>query len=605
MSLFEIGNYVIIKDIYLGKIVKKIWNGYGIIVKLDNNKDYIDNTILQYHLVSDINTNNNINGFMLVNSNTKIRLVDKNKLFELIKYDLKTEKFVYIDNKINKQYNFFIKNILPKNYPNIIGNLINDEVRINQEEYNKNYKFENIKQIGGYSNNNSQLITNNSSLINNSSLTNNSQLNNNLHLNKEFIITDKNYNPYNTKNKIYPYVIQFPKLINTATAKQENLLNKNPNIIYQNENIQEDNYEKYIKNMISNLFINENIIDYEDEFKDDLLTANQAEKLDILQEGQRDHVIKPTIKKVLERFDKIDSNLYLDLTNTLLYKHIITDNKLDTVSFGVQLINIIKDLLIKMQTNIKFDDGRSLLDEINLFNFIKFKISGGYIIIVNKNNEIKISNRIITNKLVPNLQILANQYNNSIDYKILSNIILQNKSSLDIENNKQIIEEAINILAQDYYICLQTRVEYLLWTLTRLLLCWYAEPFLSENILEIKILINLYRARGIKNFNQDIGVQPVILIIPKYGKESALKILSFLSYYFFPYKKVGWINSSPSYFTKVDNLIYYTNGSIDLKKYIKFLIKSNSNIINPLSADFTKINLASNLNDIEYSLPSN
>ena len=72
-----------------------------------------------------------------------------------------------------------------------------------------------------------------------------------------------------------------------------------------------------------------------------------------------------------------------------------------------------------------------------------------------------------------------------------------------------------------------------------------------------------------EEFNKDNGIQPEIVIVPHYGRESSLKILSYLSYYFFPYKNVGWTDSYPSYFTKVDNLIYYTNGSIDLKKYIK------------------------------------
>jgi hypothetical protein len=117
-------------------------------------------------------------------------------------------------------------------------------------------------------------------------------------------------------------------------------------------------------------------------------------------------------------------------------------------------------------------------------------------------------------------------------------------------------------------------------------------------------LINLYRARGIKEFNKEVGVQPVILVVPKYGKESALKVLSYLSYYFFPYKNVGWKGSSPSYFNKVNELIYYTNGSIDLKKYIKYLLKSGNKLISPISNDFTKIDLPNDTNDIEYKLPN-
>jgi len=77
MSLFEIGNYVIIDDIYMGKIIKKIWNGYGVIVKLDNEQNHIDNTILQYHLINDIINDSDIKGYMLVKSDNKMRLINK------------------------------------------------------------------------------------------------------------------------------------------------------------------------------------------------------------------------------------------------------------------------------------------------------------------------------------------------------------------------------------------------------------------------------------------------------------------------------------------------------------------------------------------------
>ena len=107
MSDFEIGNYVIIKDLYLGRIIKKIWNGLGTIVKLDNDKDYIDNTIKQYHLISDLVNGLDVRGYMLVNSNDKMRRVNKNNLFEVVTNDLNKEKFVYIDSKIMNNYNYF------------------------------------------------------------------------------------------------------------------------------------------------------------------------------------------------------------------------------------------------------------------------------------------------------------------------------------------------------------------------------------------------------------------------------------------------------------------------------------------------------------------
>jgi hypothetical protein len=166
------------------------------------------------------------------------------------------------------------------------------------------------------------------------------------------------------------------------------------------------------------------------------------------------------------------------------------------------------------------------------------------------------------------------------------------------------IEEALKILSQEYIICFQPNIDILIWTISRLIISWYSDPKLCENIFKIKILINLFRARGIKEFNKDQGIQPVIMIIPTYGKKNAIKVLSHLSYFFFPYKKLGWEKSKPTWFDCLDNLMYYTNGSLELKKYVKFLIGSQSpsqtQFNNPLSKDMTQINTPNIDNKIEY-----
>ena len=680
MSLFEIGNYVIIDDLYIGKIIKKIWNGYGMIIKLDNQPNYLDNTILQYHLLNDVVDNSDISGFMLAKSENKIRLVNKHNLAEIIKNELTKEKFIYIENKLNNNYNFFINNILPNIRTNTLQNVpvVNVPNTMRQTSATQNAIVggnldvnEQLKKINNYvdlKKLKEKIPTNEEINFNNLNL----ETNINSKMSNYINIIGGVYNPYiNNINKINPK-IEIPKLINTAviqkgannksslvavhhlletTDQREindgtrqdllsigttdttgtfittdnknkfvNNLNKSQNKSqeedegseneeekdkikkYREQDKAEDNYELYIRNTINNLFKSEYEIDHEEFFEDDKLTARVAENLNLLAKGEREEKIKPTIKLVLEKFKKINKSLYLDLTNTLLYKHIIADNKLDNVSFGKELILRIKECLLNLQKKIRFEDNRPTDEIINLFNYLKFKIAGGYILIEDITKE-NTNVRTITPELVPNLNLLKEQYGNPINYQILSNIILENKSTLDVKKNKEIIVETLNILAQDYFICVQSRVEYLLWTLTRLILCWYADPVLNENIVKIKVLINLYRARGIKDFNKDIGVQPVILIVPKYGRDSALKILSTLSYYFFPYKNVGWKGSSPSYFNKVDDLLYYTNGSIDLKKYIKHLLKTGNEIVSPISNDFTKIKLENNSNDIEYKLP--
>jgi len=585
MSLFEVGNYVIIDDIYMGKIIKKIWNGYGYIVKLDNDPNYIDYTIAQYKLLNDILEDENIKGYMLVKSNNKMRLINKNNLINLVKEEIKKEKYIYIEKKINENLLNYRNNELFKINTDILDIKIVEQNPIDE--------------------NSEQIIT--TGMVLNNNLTGGSRIKKtklkggNPKIKPQINIIGEIYNPYIGNRQITEtHMNIIPRLINTATIIKEktDITDK-----YKKEDINEDNYNLYMHDMINKLFTTENEIDYTEIFDDDKLYAMEAERLNVLEEGQRLNVIKPGIKAVLEKFEKIDPKLYLDLTNTLLYKHIITDNKIDNVSFGIQLIKKIKNILINIQKSIKFEDGRNLLDEINLFGYLKFKISDGYIILENENYDLQNIQRVISKEIVPDLKLLESQYNQPINYKILSNIILKNKTTQELQYNKDIVIEALNILAQDYFICLQPKVEYLLWCLTRLILCWYAEPILNENIFKIKILINLYRARGIKEFNKDMGVQPVILIVPKYGRDSALKILSHLSYYFFPYKNVGWKDSSPSFFNKVDDLIYYTNGSIDLKKYIKYLLKTGNKIISPISNDFTKIDLPNDTNDIELKLP--
>ena len=48
--------------------------------------------------------------------------------------------------------------------------------------------------------------------------------------------------------------------------------------------------------------------------------------------------------------------------------------------------------------------------------------------------------------------------------------------------------------------------------------------------------------------------------------------------------------------------MYYTNGSLELKKYIKYLINTGSKFSNPMSKDLTPINTPFIENKIEYTL---
>jgi len=370
--------------------------------------------------------------------------------------------------------------------------------------------------------------------------------------------------------------------------------------IYRIQAGQEDNYIKYIEKIISDLFISDTNIKWEENFYIGIGSIEYIKSINVLGEENINEIIKPCLVSVLEKFNQIEPEQIYEFENTLMYKHLIYDENIDTISLGKELISLIKDTLVEFQKSIEFDDGEKLLSNTNLFDFLNFKIVGGYIEIVNVNSST--DSRIITPELVPELNELSFQYSKPIDYNILLPIVLENKTSSDVVINKSMIEEALKILSQEYILCFQPNVDVLLWTIARIILCWFADPKLNDNIYKIKILINLFRSRGDKEFNKDQGVLPIIQIIPNYGKKNALQVLSHLSYFFFPYKKLGSLNSNPTWFDSIDNLMYYTNGSLELKKYIKYLVNIGSKFSNPMTKDLTQINTTFIENKIEYTL---
>jgi hypothetical protein len=105
-------------------------------------------------------------------------------------------------------------------------------------------------------------------------------------------------------------------------------------------------------------------------------------------------------------------------------------------------------------------------------------------------------------------------------------------------------------------------------------MCYYADNELQYNIRKIKVLINQWRSRSDRKFNRKFGILPSIVIYPRYGKDSARLVLQKISDYFLLYQNTGWQCSTPSYFTKVNNLIWYTNGAIDLKLYFRKIKKA-------------------------------
>jgi hypothetical protein len=360
----------------------------------------------------------------------------------------------------------------------------------------------------------------------------------------------------------------------------------------------EDNYIEYIKKMIENIFMEESRVVWEE--NNTPLSGVDNNSNDVLGEDNVNMVIKPAIVSVLEKYDPINMDQYYDYKNTLMYRHLILDDHVDTISLGKQMIRTIRELLFKIQDKIDFENGK-MIENINLFDFINFRIVGGNIELINRFAPKDF--RVVTPEVLPSLSFFSGMYGKPIDYGLLTTLIFQNKLPEDVEVNKDMLKEAVKIMSLEYLICFQPKVEFLLWTICRLVLCWYSDKYLYDNILKIKVLINLYRARGLKQVNKDIDVQPVIVIVPKYGKEIVTKVMSHLSFYFFPYKRLGWESSNPTYYNKIDDLIHYTNGSSEVKRYIKFIRgkntvgKTNEKLFNK---NFTKVELGNNENDVEY-----
>jgi hypothetical protein len=58
---------------------------------------------------------------------------------------------------------------------------------------------------------------------------------------------------------------------------------------------------------------------------------------------------------------------------------------------------------------------------------------------------------------------------------------------------------------QEYLIALQPEPKYQIWVVKRLIMAWYADVDLQNNIRKIKILINQWRARSDQEFNKKNG----------------------------------------------------------------------------------------------------
>lgn len=205
----------------------------------------------------------------------------------------------------------------------------------------------------------------------------------------------------------------------------------------------------------------------------------------------------------------------------------------------------------------------------------------------------------ITEANTPGLKYFKWQYGLPIDYDTLKYVLFQNKFQENLVQDKSQLEEAKRILAQEYLIAFQPEPLYVMWFAKRLIECWYADDDLNANIRKIKILVNLYRARN-NDHNRVHGVLPIIVIYPKYGATSAEIVIKKLLTHFWKQIPVGWKCSHPTYFVRLTDFLYYTNGAIDLKLYHrKVLEESKESLANKsFGKTYTRFENASDLGQI-------
>ena len=335
-----------------------------------------------------------------------------------------------------------------------------------------------------------------------------------------------------------------------------------PNEIEKKEQVKQNPFLSEKKNH----YFSENKIDFILTDNDNVLKSFPKDKIEL-------------IRRKLIAFEKIEEKDIKTIVNKNIAVNNLINNNDDLINEGNKIISWIDKVLKK-----------------EIFKDLITHIYDDYVYITRKGTKI---NDVITKKLVSNLKYFDWQYNNPIDYDTLKYVIYQNTFQKKLQENILQKKEAEEILSQEFVIALQPAPEYQMWTLKRLIMILYGDTAVESRIRKIKVLINQYRADPKQEYNKKNGILPQILIYPKYGVENSRLIISKLEYYFSlyidsifnkNYLNIEWINSNPTYFIKKNNLIYFSNGSIDLKKYIEDSIKSNNKVSNDtFTEDFTKL----------------
>ncbi len=240
---------------------------------------------------------------------------------------------------------------------------------------------------------------------------------------------------------------------------------------------------------------------------------------------------------------------------------------------------IIADKLIDKYVNNRGGKARWLLNDL----IVKVH-TDGYVHVTREGVKLK---NIITEDLVPGLSNLVSEYGKPIDYQKLKHLVIHTDTERNLD--KKTYVEAEKILAQENLIILQPKPQFQWWCIKRLMQIWYSSEYMLSNIRKIKILINQYRGDSTKDHNKKFGTLPSIVIYPVYGTQPARSIISTLTKYFTIYNDVGWECSQPSYTKKISNLLWYSNGNLDLKYYYRNVVKNENIESGTFESNFSKL----------------
>ncbi len=412
---------------------------------------------------------------------------------------------------------------------------------------------------------------------------------------------------------------QFNKNPNLFTQNMQSINNFNPNQFSQNYNNQSFSNSNYPNNFISTtkkynnpiyklqnyMFGNPNKRDlYYDDYKQYINNLPTEYSLSIQNMDEYSYL---DAIELLYKYVENDLNNLKKITSTnLREKPILFNNKeyiiyipsnINYVEINKQLVNetnIIGKTEI-VNTNLRNVDNKVIsyiekeLDEANgikyyLNNFLYktdetqlgintyFKFLFHDLIYVHYKGFVCISRFGLLYEIPDNLNWIRKQ-----DFNILlkehiphiNNVEFLNKpiNYKDIINSNLSLEEKKEILSLEYCIALQSQPEYQLYILRRLLIAWYSDDELTLGITMIRITIDQFRCKRTPE-NMALDVLPSILIYCKYGKRNFDIVKNKINYYFSNFKQLGRINDDPDYFTKDNDLIYWSNGSLELKRYL-------------------------------------